>query len=216
MSFTIYGLRIKGDIEVRYIGQTGKTLDERLYVALAKAKNNSKNHHGIVPDLSRWLLGNEVESVALTTAATRAEARAKEREMVEAFAKLGHRLFNRWLVPTKLRRASRMSGDKVSSIREGNNLRIGDPVFAGNLSHLGEHPKELARGIRPSLSSPMDLEKSSIEGPLGVSFNENGGRFVCRVGHPYALHTRGFGAAKDAANLTSVNGVVTASGTKIS
>jgi hypothetical protein len=94
------------------------------------------------------------------------------------------------------------------SLWEGNNLGTGHPVFAGNLSHAGEHREELMGRISPALSAPMDLEKSSIEGPLGIDLNEDGGRFVCRVGHPYALHTRGFGTGKNAVNLISVNRLI--------
>jgi hypothetical protein len=104
--FTIYAMRAKGDIEVRYVGQTAKTPESRIYSEAGQAR--WRQTHGSMRDdrFGEWLLGNQVEAVTLATAATKAEACAKEREMVEAFARLGHRLFNRWLVPAELRRAA--------------------------------------------------------------------------------------------------------------
>jgi hypothetical protein len=95
--------------------------------------------------------------------------------------------------------------------REGNDFPFAKPILPSNLSHSSQVGEELARGISPSLPSPVDLKKSSIEGPLGISFNENGGRFVCRVGHLYALLQARFGGEQTAKKLNQVNGSVTGS-----
>lgn len=106
--FTIYAMRAKGEIEVRYIGQTTKTPETRVKfeTGMARSFERARWRTKPVEGMYRWLLDNEVEGVVLATAATRPEANAKEREMVVLFAKLGHRLFNRWLVPAELRRAA--------------------------------------------------------------------------------------------------------------
>lgn len=107
MSFTIYAMRAKGEIEVRYIGQTAKTPESRIIAETAQSSTRARRGWGAgIYPMDCWLLANDIEGVVLATAATKAEACAKEREMVEAFARLGHRLFNRWLVPTELRQAA--------------------------------------------------------------------------------------------------------------
>jgi hypothetical protein len=97
-----------------------------------------------------------------------------------------------------------MLGRNLNRTLEGDHLPFAKPILPSDFSHSSEVGEELARGIRPSLSAPVDLEKSSIEGPLGIDFNEDGGRFVCRVGHPYALLQARFGAEQIAEKPTLI------------
>lgn len=90
--------------------------------------------------------------------------------------------------------------------REGDNFPVAEAVLTGDLSHSSKHPKKLSGRISPALSVPVDFEKSSIERPLGIGLDENGGRFVCRLGHPYTLLIRGFGSPQRPEKLTKVNG----------
>lgn len=107
MSYSIYAMRARGDIEVRYIGQTTKTPETRIAFETSYARKRIKSPHLLrATGFCHWLVEQDVEGVVIASAATKAEACAKEREMVEAFAKLGHRLFNRWLVPPALRIAA--------------------------------------------------------------------------------------------------------------
>lgn len=100
MSYTVYGLRLIGDKEARYIGQTGKPLDRRLAVHHAESKVQY-----IPSPLCVWLMENkpQVEAFPILTVATRTDAHRAEREAVEFCLALNHRLFNRCLVPRELR-----------------------------------------------------------------------------------------------------------------
>lgn len=88
MTWTIYGIRLKGDPEVRYIGMTGKAIARRL-----------KQHRQTpcVPNLSPWLRENEcaVEVFPIASVASECEARATEKVIIALCVRLGHRLFNR-------------------------------------------------------------------------------------------------------------------------
>ena len=100
MSFKIYAIRIAGDVEARYIGQTQDSGDHRLHCLLNQAR--------IMPRrtvFANWLVDNGARLVAVTlfTVETRAEARAIERQTVQCCLALNHRLFNQWLVPAEQR-----------------------------------------------------------------------------------------------------------------
>jgi len=103
MTFTVYGLRLRGEKEVRYIGQTAD-VSARLAGHFSTAKRMPW-----ATDFAHWLRDNGpiIEAVSLAVAETRIEARAIERQMVGACAALGHRLFNQWLVPAGQRCAPR-------------------------------------------------------------------------------------------------------------
>lgn len=103
MTITVYGLRIKGDKEVRYIGQSAN-VEQRLASHL-----RSYVRMTWPTDFALWLKHNasEIEAVKLAYAPTREEARKIERMVVETFAALDHRLFNQWLVPPKKRLSQR-------------------------------------------------------------------------------------------------------------
>lgn len=98
--FTIYGLRLKGDKEARYIGQTNGFVEVRLLGHLSAAERKRYN-----PSLCDWLLANKdnVEAFKIAFADTREEARGIEKVIVGLCLRLEHRLFNHWLVPTELR-----------------------------------------------------------------------------------------------------------------
>lgn len=103
--FTVYALRVKGDPEVRYIGQTWN-VEQRLAGHLSTA-----HHMPWATTFADWLKGNRdsIEAVELATADTREEARRIERETVAVFLALDHRLFNQWLVPAEKRQAPRQA-----------------------------------------------------------------------------------------------------------
>lgn len=89
--FTVYGLRLQGEKEVRYIGQTNGFPALRLanhFNAAALRRHN--------PELCDWLLQNEqhVEVFKIGYADTREEARGIERAIIALCQRLDHRLFN--------------------------------------------------------------------------------------------------------------------------
>lgn len=92
MSFTIYGLRLKGDEEVRYIGETNTDINFRL---LAHCRHTKQ------PALRNWLDTNagNVEAVTLDVASSRSEAHDLERLAISHHLDLGHRLLNRRSLP---------------------------------------------------------------------------------------------------------------------
>lgn len=85
--YTIYGLRLNGSKEVRYIGQTRAHLDERM-----------TGHFGKGPDspLRRWIAENreQVECFKIGFADFPDEARAIERVFIALCSRLNHRLLN--------------------------------------------------------------------------------------------------------------------------
>lgn len=105
MTIAIYALRLKGDTEVRYIGQSANPA-ERLRGHISHARGMPWR-----TDFAEWLVRHEseIEVVLLTTAETREDARCVERTTVATFVALDHRLFNQWLVPAEKRARSRTS-----------------------------------------------------------------------------------------------------------
>lgn len=98
---TIYGLRIKGSTEARYIGRTLKPLEKRLYGHLYEARRMP------IPTLfARWLNENrsEIEIFPIRVVSEWRELKLAERDMILACVALNHRLFNQWLVPADHRR----------------------------------------------------------------------------------------------------------------
>jgi hypothetical protein len=94
-------------------------------------------------------------------------------------------------------------------IGQADNLSPLEAIFAANLSHVSEHSEKLRRLVAPGLPRPSDSEQSSIKGPHGIVFDKDGGRFVCRLGHSFTLHVRGFGSNDCAEKLTLFNPIVT-------
>jgi hypothetical protein len=110
MSYYIYGFRIKGDPECRYVGQTSRTPEDRLFAETSYAKRSQRwfgrDNEIHRPDgFYQWLIDHDgdIEAFRLAKVETRAEALATERVMVALVLRLGHRLFNRHLVPAELR-----------------------------------------------------------------------------------------------------------------
>jgi len=103
MKFLIYGLRLRGDAEVRYVGQT-KDVEQRFAGHFGRAKGMPWQDA-----LAMWLTDNEpeVEWFEIDRAETREEARQIERVAVSFALKFGHRLYNLHLVPADKRDHSR-------------------------------------------------------------------------------------------------------------
>jgi hypothetical protein len=89
--FTVYGLRLKGDKEVRYIGQTNGLVFLRLNGHLSAA---AKRRHNL--PLCEWLAenGSNVEAFKIGYADTRAEAIGIEKAIIALCLRLEHRLLN--------------------------------------------------------------------------------------------------------------------------
>lgn len=91
MTFSIYGLRRRGDPEVRYIGQTNGPIAVRLHLHYRAA--TLRRHNTALCD---WLLENSgtIEVFRIAGVETRAAALERERRTIALFAKRGNRLFN--------------------------------------------------------------------------------------------------------------------------
>ena len=102
MSFYVYGLRLKGDLECRYIGQTGKAPEDRLIDRIRQSRHHVKIGYCAHPDgLSQWVAANadNIEVFRIAKTETRQEARATERVIIALVLRLGHRLLNLEGVP---------------------------------------------------------------------------------------------------------------------
>lgn len=105
MTYTVYGLRLRDEREVRYVGQTGDSPVHRLRFLLSEARAMPS------PTLfAEWLTANagKLEAFEIARAGSREEVRRKEREAVEMCLLLGQRLFNRQLVPASKRTPLRL------------------------------------------------------------------------------------------------------------
>jgi hypothetical protein len=110
VSWVIYGLRLKGDTECRYVGQTCKSPQVRLERLTYEAGHLRKTFqwHGKSPDpdgFGEWLLDNQenIEAFVIAAAVSHADALETERAMVTVMLRLNHRLFNSHLVPADKR-----------------------------------------------------------------------------------------------------------------
>lgn len=100
MTHTVYGLRLRGDTEVRYIGQTRRPLEGRLL------NHFSANNLMVWPnEFAKWMrLGAEdIEIFAIAQCDGEVAAKAKERELIAVCIAFQHRLFNVRHVPKELR-----------------------------------------------------------------------------------------------------------------
>jgi hypothetical protein len=119
VSYYIYGFRLGGDPECRYVGQTKRDPRLRLeaYVSQARRiKQNIERNWGkpINPDgFYEWLIRNEgnIEVFKIAKVETRQEALATEKAIVALVLRLEHRLFNRHLVPADKRIEWRVKAD---------------------------------------------------------------------------------------------------------
>lgn len=103
MTFSIYGLRLRGEREVRYVGHTTDTAKR-----LGEHFRNARQMPWAT-NFANWLMANaaSIEIVELDRADCRPDARIKERAAVAFCLALDHRLFNQWLVPANRRCAPR-------------------------------------------------------------------------------------------------------------
>lgn len=88
MTFTVYGIRLKGDVEVRYVGLTYKPIERRLKEHLRTPS---------VPNFTPWLQANRqrIQVFAIASVADREHAKATEKVIIGLCSMLDHRLFNR-------------------------------------------------------------------------------------------------------------------------
>lgn len=93
MSRIIYGLRIVGDVECRYVGMATKP-HRRFTEHMAQAKMFPQSR-----PFFRWMADNNVEFFEIARAETLDDAREAERAVVAIMLRLNHRLFNFCLVP---------------------------------------------------------------------------------------------------------------------
>ncbi len=100
MTFTVYGIRLIGTNEARYIGFTKFTPQERLQ------RHSIDSTYGTPGrPLRQWLIANRgmVEAFAIGEMETEAAARTMEKVVIALCLRLGQRLFNSDHVPARLR-----------------------------------------------------------------------------------------------------------------
>lgn len=100
MSYVIYGLRLRGSSDVRYIGQTMRALEVRL-----RWHGFQTAHCPVMRPFGVWLRdnGERVECFAIAKADNLLEAKQIERTEISAAIRAGAKLFNRHHVPAALR-----------------------------------------------------------------------------------------------------------------
>jgi hypothetical protein len=100
--YTVYGIRLRGDREVRYIGFTRGTLERRLYKHLSTGIERA-SYRPFLP----WLRDHrdEVEAFPIASCDSEQEARRLERDMILASLGLGQRILNAAQVPWSHRQA---------------------------------------------------------------------------------------------------------------
>lgn len=103
MSYCIYGFRLTGDVECRYVGMTSRTPKARLADLTAEARWYSNVFTDrVAPDgLKQWLLDNKgnVDAFNIGKVETKREALDMERTLIALVLQLGHRLLNVQHVP---------------------------------------------------------------------------------------------------------------------
>jgi hypothetical protein len=99
MKYCVYGVRLRGDKEVRYVGFTRYNGQHRLRQHFQMATRED----GGSP-FGRWLYEHraDVEVFSIWEPDACDEAVALEHGMIEICTRLGHRLFNRSRVPAAL------------------------------------------------------------------------------------------------------------------
>lgn len=96
----VYGLRLCGSMECRYVGQTGRDGQARLDALLSQARK-LVGWQPAPRTFNLWLteFADEIETFTFTECPDEASAREEERRAVQTCLAMGHRLFNRQLVP---------------------------------------------------------------------------------------------------------------------
>lgn len=99
MKYCVYGIRLKGDHEIRYVGFSRYSGERRLRQHFAMASREE-----VGTPFAAWLHDNRtnVEVFQIWAPATCDEAVALEHGTIEMCVRLGHRLFNRSRVPALL------------------------------------------------------------------------------------------------------------------
>lgn len=124
----IYGIRVLGSPEIRYVGQTSRAPEVRMRqlrsLALAAPRKG---------EFDRWLIDNNIEVVVLDVVEA-GSANIAERATVRLCLAMGHRLFNQWLVP-----AEKRIGPRPSYSRE---LRV--QWAAARVEEARSHPTDRA------------------------------------------------------------------------
>lgn len=100
---TVYGLRLRGEREVRYIGTTRRGMKHRLRTHMHQACWLQ-----VGTPLGQWLRANKdnVEIFAIATTDDSQEALGIERTLIAFCLRLNQRLFNRAHVPLHLQLVS--------------------------------------------------------------------------------------------------------------
>jgi hypothetical protein len=131
MRYEVYGLRLKGDRETRYVGMTRRGNDYRLKRHFYAAKPRKDN-------LANWINANRADIEIFTIAETddREVAKAAEKTIVTVALGLGQRLFNVSHTPAANR--SRKSA-LFSEL-------MGGPGPAGGLTAPRSRPSSLVEG----------------------------------------------------------------------
>jgi hypothetical protein len=94
VTLCVYGIRERGSKEVRYIGQTSGSVEDRLAAHFKVAESKP---YGCNLPMREWLSarGEEaVETFKIAKVETRSEALATEKVIIALCLRLGHRLFN--------------------------------------------------------------------------------------------------------------------------
>jgi hypothetical protein len=91
-TYIVYGLRLKGEREVRYVGETTKRLKDRLIQHTSVAVMGR-----IEGAFADWLLSNrgEIEIFEIATCEDRKHAQETEKVIIAECQRLGQRIFNR-------------------------------------------------------------------------------------------------------------------------
>jgi len=108
MTYTVYGLRLKGEVGAKYVGQTAKPIGARLRIHVSEAKA----YGGWNPTrFQAWLRANpgQVEAFPISQHDTREAAVAGERAAVEMCIALGHDLLQRSLTVAARKRVLEMA-----------------------------------------------------------------------------------------------------------
>lgn len=145
MTFTVYGLRLRNDTEVRYVGQTSQALESRLAGHRSRqGRTSNGQYRGSA--FGHWLESNkaDVETFAISQFATRAEAKTAEQFVIGFCLRLNHRLFNGDHVPVARRIARKrystspaaLMPESCSIMATAFALTSGDRAVAGALPAL--------------------------------------------------------------------------------
>lgn len=101
-SFYVYGLRVKGDCEVRYIGETSQALPRRLtqhtsFMRSRRLKYGFKTKPPVEGSFAHWLATNkeQIEIFKIAKCGDKKHAERMERAIIGLCLRLEQRLFNR-------------------------------------------------------------------------------------------------------------------------